>query len=243
MTDVLNSDVDWDLSADYSLFNLEADLNFAGSTPEGGVPQSLPSPAEDNASSVVSTTNSLVTRMIQSNSNAVYAAFQRSAGRWDPEQCYYRASEESHLSLGRVAPTNLDCLGRWDPALFSQTLSSSIRDHILAAIVRSCDQANMAAAATAFPTAEMLDRLSKAFHTRHASSTDSWIHVPTFQLKEARLELLVASISSAAACSSHRTVQKFGLAMQEFLVYQLWAVVRTRSSGDHKLKNLADPNP
>ncbi|KIX01714.1 uncharacterized protein Z518_09440 [Rhinocladiella mackenziei CBS 650.93] len=223
VTEPSKSRTDWDFSSTYDLFNLGNDI-FTTTDTENTFLTSLPTLPSGEAESIPSPANSLVSRMNRSTSDAVYEAFQQSAGRWSPEKRHYRAAEESHLSLGRGAPTTIDCLGKWDPQIFSQNLLPSTRDQILAAIVRSCDQDNMAAAASAFPSAEVLDRLLKAFHTQHASLADSWIHIPTFQVTEARLELLIACISAAAAVSPSRPVQKFGLAMQEFLVFQLWSM-------------------
>lgn len=226
-TDPGTSRGNWDFST-YNLFDLGADMHFVSNDPPNAFSSSLPALNPGAAGSILSAaspTKSLMSRMNHSTSDSVYEAFQQSAGRWDPEQRHYRSAEESHLCLGRGAPTNMDILGPYDPKIFSESLPPGTRDHILAAIVRTCDQDNMAAAASAFPAADILDRLLKAFHARHATLTDSWIHTPSFRIAEARLELLIAAISLAAALSPSRPVQSFALAMQEFLVYQLWAVV------------------
>ncbi|KIX09562.1 uncharacterized protein Z518_00642 [Rhinocladiella mackenziei CBS 650.93] len=204
-----------------NMFDLGNDINFVLTDPDIDFLASLPKlPSYDRVNTPPSPSASLASRLGQATSDAVVEAFKQSAGRWDPEKHHYRAvALESSLSLGT---TKIDGVGRFDPHIFNEDLSINIRDQILGVIARSCEQDNLVHVISAFPGVEVLDRLLKAFLTWHVAQTESWIHLPTMSLKEARIELLMACIASAAAISPSRPVQKFGLAIQEFLVFHLW---------------------
>lgn len=163
--------------------------------------------------------------MDQSSSQEVYEAFKQSIGRWDPAKTNSRAVEQPSLYMDRITTSKMDCLGSYDPNIISQSLTPRIREQILKLLIKSCDQDNVIDMISSFPAVEVLDRLLKSYLTRQVTTTDIWIHVPTFKVDEVRLELLVACVAAAACLSSSRPVQKFGLAMQEFLVYHLWLVV------------------
>ncbi|KAK4944544.1 hypothetical protein LTR10_015978 [Elasticomyces elasticus] len=210
---------DW-LFGSTNLFDLGNNMDFMLSDPDidflASIPQvtlsveahALPSPAP-----------SLVSRLGQSTSQAVVDAFRQSVGRWSPERQNHRIAAESSLTLESA---RMDCLGKFDPKVFDKSLSTSIRDQILGVIIKSCEPDNMIQVMSAFPGLDVLDRLLKVFFSWHVTQTESWIHVPTFELKEVRIELLTACIASAAVMSSSRSVQKFGMAIQEFLVFHLW---------------------
>jgi hypothetical protein len=156
----------------------------------------------------------------------VYEAFKQSIGRWDPVEHDIRPTEQSSLSIDRHTTSKMDCLGHYDPDILPENLTPKIRERILRLLIRSCDQDSLIDLISSFPVAEVLDRLLKSYMTRQVATTDVWIHVPTFSVGEVRLELLMACIAAAACLSPSRPVQKFGLAMQEFLVSHLSLVVR-----------------
>ncbi|KAH9211692.1 hypothetical protein DL95DRAFT_437099 [Leptodontidium sp. 2 PMI_412] len=213
----------WDFSTMHNLFDFGSDIDFLRNEPGDNLHASITHFLAKEPE-LMSSTTSIVSKLNGSASDIVFDAFQQSVGRWTPKRHHYRAVQEHHLSLGRMVPSKLDCLGACDLQVFTEVLPPSIRDQILSLIVRSCENDDFMNAISAFPTVEILDRLLKSFFTQHASLTDSWIHIPTFQIPNARLELLIACIAGAAVMSPSRPVQNFGLAIQEFLVFQLWSM-------------------
>ncbi|KIX00393.1 uncharacterized protein Z518_10532 [Rhinocladiella mackenziei CBS 650.93] len=215
ITEPSRSRIDWGFGTTYNSFDLGSDQDLTLSNQEYNFLASLPTRGQEAEP---------ILPFPVASSHALSKAFKRSVGRWDPEKRHYRAAEESHLSLARAGTTKIDCLGDWNSQIFSQNLSSNIRDEILRLVVSSCEQDNIVNIISSFPPIEVIDRLLKSFFTQHATLTDTWIHIPSFQVTDTRLELLIACIASAAARSSSRPIQKFGLALQEFLVFQLWLV-------------------
>lgn len=224
----------FDFAGDHDLVLNEQDQDFLSSLP-------LP-PQEVLPAAEVSLATSLMTSTDQPGSQAVYEAFRQSIGRWDPAKHHYRAAEQTSLTLDRITTSKMDCLGDWDPDIVSQNLTPSMREQILKLLIRSCDQDNVVDVISSFPVVEVLDRLLKSYLTRQSLSTDSWIHVPTFRLSEVRLELLIACVAASACLSPSRPVQKFGLGMQEFLVFHLWLMVSTNlncpRTDNHELTSL-----
>ncbi|PVH69452.1 hypothetical protein DL98DRAFT_473739, partial [Cadophora sp. DSE1049] len=214
----------WDFPTMHNLFDLGSDIDFVRNEPGNNFFASITPFLAQEPELMSSPTTSIVSKLNGSASDIVFDAFQQSVGRWTPERHHYRAVQEPHLSLGRMVPSKLDCLGACDLQVFTEDLPPSIRDQILSLIVRTCENDDFMNAISAFPTIEILDRLLKSFFTQHASLTDSWIHIPTFQIPNARLELLIACIAGAAVMSPARPVQNFGLAIQEFLVFRLWSM-------------------
>lgn len=223
MANAIGPFADWDLSMTHDLFDLGTDTDFVYQDIDVSPDFSGP-----NGETVASSNNSGdATNGIQRHAQAasVFEAFQRSSGRWKPGQGQNRVDEEKDLSLGESASTPMACLGPWNIQVFSQTLDSRLRDRLLAIIARSCDRTNLLHLTSAFPSAEILDRLMKAFMTRHFESPQSFIHIPTFCIKDAHSELLIACIANAAVMSSSRAVRQFGLSIFEFLVDHIKAVV------------------
>ncbi|OQV03389.1 hypothetical protein CLAIMM_08438 [Cladophialophora immunda] len=216
-------DFDFNFDSAYNLFDFGGDHDLGLSEQDHNFLTSLPLQPQDEPDEA-SPATSLIAGPDQPSSQAVYEAFKQSIGRWEPDRRHYRTTEERDLSLDRTATSKMDCLGDWDPEIISQNLTPSIRDQILKTLIRTCNQDNVIDVISSFPAVEVLDRLLKSYLTRQATTADSWIHVPTFNVGEVRLELLVACLAAAATMSSSRSVQKFGLALQEFLVLYLWLV-------------------
>jgi hypothetical protein len=217
---------DWDFGSANDLFDLGSNMDFVLSDPDIDFLASIPRlPASSDAGVLASSASGPISRRAQPASEAVVEAYKQSVGRWSPERRNYRAAAESALSL---EPAKSVFLGKYNPRVFNESLTTGIRDQILGVIVKSCEQDNMVHIVSYFPGLEVLDQLLKVFVTWHAMQTESWIHVPTFKLEETRIELLLACIGTAAVMSSSRPVQKFGMAIQEFLVFHLWQAVRMR---------------
>ncbi|EHY53325.1 hypothetical protein HRR83_003533 [Exophiala dermatitidis] len=213
----------------YNIFDFDGNHDLVLSARDQEFLSSLPlpfreAPREASLGAGTSPAKTVISSMDQSSSQEVYEAFKQSIGRWDPAKTNSRAVEQPSLYMDRITTSKMDCLGSYDPNIISQSLTPRIREQILKLLIKSCDQDNVIDMISSFPAVEVLDRLLKSYLTRQVTTTDIWIHVPTFKVDEVRLELLVACVAAAACLSSSRPVQKFGLAMQEFLVYHLWLV-------------------
>ncbi|BCS04568.1 uncharacterized protein AKAW2_80369S [Aspergillus luchuensis] len=108
------------------------------------------------------------------------------------------------------------------------TVSSDTRDRILAMILHTCEPANMIKVVSAFPAANVLDRLLHRFYATHATDDDSWIHIPTLRSSEMPTELLGAYITSAAMRSSSAAVRRFGTALHGVLHPYLFQIFEKR---------------
>jgi len=104
-------------------------------------------------------------------------------------------------------------------------LGTSTRDKILAMVVGACKPRNVPIVLSSFPSAELVETLIKNFFNVHLPQHDTWLHPGTFRSSEVRVELLAAVIAAGAVATSHRPVQKFGLALQEALRFTLSKVV------------------
>lgn len=212
----------------YNLFDFDGDHDLVLSAQDQEFLSSLPLPPQEAPpGAAISPAKTVMSSTDQPSSQVVYEAFKQSIGRWDPDKHSSRAAEQPSLSMDGIAASKMDCLGDYDPDITSQSLNSNMREQILKLLIKSCDQDKVIDVISSFPVVEVLDRLLKSYLTRQVTTTDVWVHVPTFKVTEVRLELLVACIAAAACLSPSRPVQKFGLAMQEFLVYHLWLVVST----------------
>ncbi|PYH67651.1 uncharacterized protein BO88DRAFT_416605 [Aspergillus vadensis CBS 113365] len=156
----------------------------------------------------------------------VLEAFEKTVGRWDPDSDYHRAAEEGNLFLDPESSCIEDHLAYPSARISDDTVSSDTRDRILAMILHTCEPANMIKVVSAFPAANVLDRLLHRFYATHATDDDSWIHVPTLRSSEMPTELLGACITSAAMRSSSAAVRRFGTALHGVLHPYLFQIVR-----------------
>jgi len=213
----------------FNLFDFDDNHDLVLTAQDQEFLSSLPMPPRELSSDAsVPPAKTILNSMDETSSQGVYEAFKKSIGRWDPVKVDFRAAEQPSMYIDRISNSKMDCLGDYDPNITSQSLTPDIREQILKLLIKSCDQDKVIDLISSFPVVEVLDRLLKSYLTRQVTTTDVWIHVPTFKAAEVRLELLVACVAAAACLSPSRPVQKFGLAMQEFLVYHLWLVVRAK---------------
>ena len=82
--------------------------------------------------------------------------------------------------------------------------------------VCQCNQPNgLPRIMSPFPSADILDGLLHFFLTSHTSQIDSWVHLPSFQINNARPELLASFIAAEAMLSRSPTIWKLGEAINE----------------------------
>ncbi|GAM43463.1 hypothetical protein TCE0_050r18298 [Talaromyces pinophilus] len=75
-----------------------------------------------------------------------------------------------------------------------------------------------------FPSVDILNDLSRAFLTRHASQIDSWLHMPMLRLSEAISELNLALILGGSTVISISSMCKLGHVLQDVCERQNSAV-------------------
>ncbi|GLB17438.1 hypothetical protein AtubIFM61612_007309 [Aspergillus tubingensis] len=173
--------------------------------------------ADLNLSSITSDVPFSHTFKGQGDSPKVLEAFENTVGRWDPDSEYHRAAEEGDLFLDPESSCIEDHLAYPSARMSDDIVSSDTRDRILAMILHTCEPANMIKVVSAFPAANVLDRLLHRFYATHATDDDSWIHIPTLRSSEMPTELLGACITSAAMRSSSAAVRRFGTALHGVL--------------------------
>lgn len=177
-------------------------------------------------SSSPSSGSTLQTVKDQSESSQVLEAFEKTVGRWNPDLKNHRAAEEPNLSLGPGTGWIENHLEYPCVRVSDDRLSPETRDRILAMVLHTCEPANVIHVVSAFPVANMLERLLHRFCEAHASEDDSWIHIPTLRSSEMPPELLAACITAAAIRSASTAVRRFGSALHGILHPYLFQIVR-----------------
>ncbi|KAL4763077.1 Zn(II)2Cys6 transcription factor domain-containing protein [Aspergillus foveolatus] len=174
----------------------------------------------------------------QSESPHVLDAFEKTVGRWNPDLKNHRAAEEPNLSLGPGTGWIENHLEYPSVRVSDDRLSPETRDRILAMVLHTCESANVIHVVSAFPAANMLERLLHRFCEAHASDDDSWIHIPTLRSSETPPELLAACITAAAIRSSSTAVRRFGSALHGVLHPYLFQIFEKQIAQTRQLQQI-----
>jgi hypothetical protein len=150
---------------------------------------------------------------------------------WEPGREENQESEHQNLNL----PQNvrLECP---DPSsvtiqMLKKPLSLSLRDRILAMILRTASTPSAERIVASFPPPEILrDLIYLAFVRMRDLQAIPVVHMPSFDLNKQRPELLAALIAYGSIYSSSQSVRKFGYAMQETVRIAIHQLVRTNYS-------------
>ena len=143
-------------------------------------------------------------------------AFRRSAlGIWLPAQQDRTDAQMEHLSILTDEAGSPDTRINIDRRCLREALNRTMRDELLAMIMRTCGTERMSFVVRSFPTAELLGDLIECFFIHHQQQTDSYIHAPSFRPNGQRPELLGAIVASGATTADIRSIRKLGYAMQE----------------------------
>jgi hypothetical protein len=155
------------------------------------------------------------------NSSAIGAgaeAYRRSLVHrgWEPGREENHELEHQNL----VLPHNIqpECLNSSSEmtSMTKKTLSLSMRDRILAMILRTASAQAVERTVASFPPVEVLrDLIHLAFVRMRNLQAIPVIHVPSFDLNEQRPELLAALIAYGSIYSPSPSVRRFGYAIQE----------------------------
>lgn len=145
-------------------------------------------------------------------------AFQKSSlSRWLPSQQDNTATHMNQLSVGaEEAEASYNRLSQ-EHRVLSEPLTATASNKVLAVILSTCDAEKGAAIAAAFPPRQLLDKLIQNYLIQNRIMSASFVHGPTFCANRERPELLGAVIAAGAGLSDSRSLQEFGLAIQEAL--------------------------
>lgn len=142
------------------------------------------------------------------------AAFSRSIWRWVPTKKDHGGAAQLDLSLPSINLDSPETRNLAETLLPGQHIEQSLRDRLLALILGTCDQAVHQLVVTAFPSADLLDRLMHFSLGVQFTAIDSWLHVPSLIIEE-NLELLMVIIAAGAVLSSVTPIRRLGHALQE----------------------------
>ncbi|EXJ86105.1 hypothetical protein A1O1_06474 [Capronia coronata CBS 617.96] len=143
------------------------------------------------------------------------AAFMRSMWMWTPTNRDHGGEDSLNLSLPSSdmdSPETRALAGR---PVFHHRLDNTLRDKILASVLGTCDPSLYTAIASSFPSAEMLNKLLHFYMSTHLALTDPWLHLPTIELDNQSLELVIMMISAGAVVCSVTSIRRLGFALQE----------------------------
>ncbi|KAJ9632338.1 hypothetical protein H2203_000743 [Taxawa tesnikishii (nom. ined.)] len=151
------------------------------------------------------------------------AAFQKAAvWRFRPLSDDNVAMEQHNLSLAEhEAHESPEMRVAVDRRVTSESLSYSMRDKILALVIRSCKPENISRSVASFPSLELLDSLLNYYLTLPTVRADTFLHLPTFRPSQARPELLAAMVAAGASAAPDASLRKIGFAIQEAVRIEL----------------------
>jgi hypothetical protein len=140
-------------------------------------------------------------------------AFPKSIWQWEPAQQNHAHAEQPNLSLPYNDMQSLEL--RHGPDVLDLTLEQTSRDIILAMMLGFCTPPNLPRIITFFPSVELLDSLMHSFFRSEVHRTDSWIHLPTFEVQSQRPILSGIVVAAGAVLSGVPALRKLGFAIQE----------------------------
>ncbi|QLI65328.1 Transcription factor 1 [Metarhizium brunneum] len=138
--------------------------------------------------------------------------------RWDPNSNDNGYKEQSFFAVSTQDTSSSqfqhsrDCLER----VVAEKLEQSGRDRVMAILLSQCRQTSVAnQVAASFPTVEVLDTLTHIYLAAQACQVDSWIHFPTFKLKDQWPEWIAMAAAHGGSLTPVPTLRKFGFAVME----------------------------
>jgi len=110
-------------------------------------------------------------------------------------------THESRMAINRVA---------------KEPLRPSCRDKILAIVLSTCRDSNMASrVASSFPATDTIDSWINMFLAAHMCQVSSWVHYGSFSLNNQWPEWLAVAAAAGAILTAVPAFRRFGLALQE----------------------------
>ncbi|KAH7215505.1 hypothetical protein DER44DRAFT_806577 [Fusarium oxysporum] len=151
-------------------------------------------------------------------------AYNTTLGGWKPTPEDYVAAARASLYVPLEEQARLlEDLCHFNPVVIDTCLSAERREDIMLAMIDGTQTAHSLLAVRMFPSAEILDKLLKAFLSTQETSALAFIHLSTFDPSTCSLHLLIACIVAGAALSQSPSARKFGLALLDVLRLHLAA--------------------
>jgi hypothetical protein len=137
---------------------------------------------------------------------------------WEPSTEDHHRQEYPNLILPHsVRPEDLKGLSE-SPLMSHKSMSSLMRDRVLAMILRSSCSVASDRIIKSFPSLEVLNDLIRlAFEHMREHQVIQVIHLPSIILDDQRPEFLGSLIAYGSVYSPSQTVRKFGYALQEIV--------------------------
>lgn len=143
-------------------------------------------------------------------------AFKRSVWRYmPPRDTNPGIAEEPNLALPdeeKDGQTQSHMVSR---RATKDRLSYVARDKLLALVLSTSSPANAKQISAGFPSLQLLDCLIQIFLTAPSIDAASWLHIPTYSSSVLKPELLANIVAAGASCTSDKSLQKLGFALQE----------------------------
>ncbi|TXB97510.1 hypothetical protein FocTR4_00011896 [Fusarium oxysporum f. sp. cubense] len=129
-------------------------------------------------------------------------AYNTTLGGWKPTPEDYVAAARASLYVPLEEQARLlEDLCHFNPVVIDTCLSAERREDIMLAMIDGTQTAHSLLAVRMFPSAEILDKLLKAFLSTQETSALAFIHLSTFDPSTCSLHLLIACIVAGAALS------------------------------------------
>ena len=138
--------------------------------------------------------------------------------RWQPGSNDNGYKEQGYFAVSTKDTTSAQFQHSRDrlERVVSEKLEQPGRDRVMAILLAQCRQAAIAhRVASSFPTVDVLDTLVHIFLAAQACQVDSWIHFPTFKLREQWSEWAAMAAAHGGALTPVPTLRKFGFAVME----------------------------
>lgn len=228
----------WDISLLYPHFNLDdchdasTSPSFLFSLPEIHLPDSF-------ASDAVLTSISTNPIVAENKVELIRHAFKMVIGPWTPTARNFQEEEEKNLSAAHGMTIADESVEECDIQLLRCSCPPLVRDRLLTMLVAASGSRESIRLMSAFPSCHTLGVLLRSSLFWMSKQDDAWVHIPTFDITMAPIELVAGLIASGAIRSPSRTIQKFALAMHELLIVQLAKIVSVRDARKFKGEWLA----
>lgn len=143
------------------------------------------------------------------------AAFLRSVWMWTPTNQDFGGQDNRNLSLTPADMDSPETRAVSGHSLYHHCLDAAMRDKILGLVLSTCDSSLFTSIASSFPPADLLNKLMHLYMALHLAQPDPWLHLPTMELGDGSLLLVMAMVSAGAVVCSVPSIRKLGYALQE----------------------------
>ncbi len=134
---------------------------------------------------------------------------------WTPTNQDFGGQDTLNLSLPTSDMDSPETRAVASHFMHRHPLENAMRDKILGLVLSTCDSSLYMAVASSFPSTDLLGKLLHLYMAMHVEQSDSWLHLPTIELNDESLLLVIMMISAGAVVCSVPSIRKLGYALQE----------------------------